>query len=170
MSAENLETLVWAPSPQEVANEHLWVLREVENIGPDTLQKLAARAASVRRYSYSPYSGYRVGAAILTVSGLIGDAANVEVVTYSETGHAEEEAAKKLALSGEIMLSGRRFIRAVAVAHAGTSNPCGRCRQVLAEFADNALILAVRPNGQIHRITSLKILLPDAFTPRDLGK
>ncbi|OGD69749.1 hypothetical protein A3A84_01090 [Candidatus Collierbacteria bacterium RIFCSPLOWO2_01_FULL_50_23] len=133
------------------------------------LLELADRLREARVFSYAPVTDYHVGASILAVSGRICDGANIEIVTLSETGHAEEMAAKSLVMAGEIQLSGRRFIKAVAVCSEGKTAPCGRCRQILEEFCDNCLVIKVDLEENILRISSLERLLPDAFGPSTLG-
>lgn len=164
--------LVWTPSPQEIEEERLWIEKERDEIGMDRLKKLALLASPARTNAYRPYSGYSVGAALLTHAGNVYSAANAEVVTQNETDHAERGAISAAINNGEIRRYefGRKFIRAIAVSHPAESGPCGGCRQRIAEHADNCLILDVDPEGEIIKITSLKILLPYAFTPSHLGK
>lgn len=163
---------IWTPSPQEIEEERLWIEKEKVEIGMARLKKLALEARKVRLNAYKSYSGYSVGAAVLTHAGNVYSAANAEVVTYTETDHAERGAISAAINNGEIRKYkfGRKFIRAIAVSHPGESGPCGGCRQRIAEHADNCLILDVNPKGKITRITSLKILFPYAFTPSHLGK
>lgn len=133
-----------------------------------TLENLAKKASEARKIAYVPYSGYLVGAALLTVDGKETAGQNIEVVTYSETGHAEETALKNAVSSGVIQQEGRKFVRAIAVSHEGDTAPCGRCRQIITEFCDNSLVVVADSDGNIRNITSLKTLLPYAFTPSDL--
>lgn len=163
------DNLIWIPSPEEIERERNWINREILHIGLPTLENLARRASEARNIAYTPYSKYPVGAALLRISGKEETGQNIEVVTYSETGHAEEQAAKNAVSKGAIHEEGRRFIRAIAVSHEGDTAPCGRCRQIITEFCDNALVLIADTEGNIKNITSIKILLPYAFTPSDLG-
>ena len=164
--------LVWTPSPQEIEEERLWIEKEKDEIGMDRLNELALLASSARLNAYKTYSEYSVGAALLTHAGNVYTAANAEVVTQTETDHAERGAISAAINNGEIRRYefGRKFIRAIAVSHPGESGPCGGCRQRIAEHADNCLILDVNLEGGIAIITSLKILFPYAFTPSHLGK
>jgi len=167
---KEIKDFVWTPSPAELLSENEWVVSEVNKVGQHTLELLAKLAAGARGNAYQIYSGYSVGAALLSHSGVVWDSCNAEAVTYTETDHAEKSVITRAINCGETRLHGRKFIRAIAVSHKGESGPCGGCRQRIAEHADNCLILDVDPEGKIKRITSLKALLPYAFTPSHLGK
>jgi len=163
------DNLIWTPSPEEIIKERDWINSEITDLGLPTLTDLAIKASEARKKSYSPYSHYKVGAALLTIKDRKSDGQNIEIVSYSETGHAEEQAAKNAVSSGTIQEEGRKFIRAIAVSHEGDTAPCGRCRQIISEFSDNSLIITADVEGNIRSITSIKTLLPYAFTPNDLG-
>ncbi|WP_263379855.1 cytidine deaminase [Granulicella paludicola] len=123
-------------------------------------QKLLNLAAEAAANSYSPYSHFRVGAALLLTDGSIVTGCNVENASYRLTSCAEQAAiARAVSQFGP----GIR-LRAVAVANLNhaASMPCGACRQTLAEFApDNALILYPDESGPI--TTTLGALIPHAF-------
>lgn len=122
------------------------------------LRKLALEAA---QHSYSPYSHFRVGAALLLEDGAIVTGCNVENCSYRLTSCAEQGAiARAVAERGP----GIR-LRAVAVANLNdsASMPCGACRQTLAEFGDDAtLILYPGEHGE-QAETTVGELLPHAF-------
>lgn len=165
-----IKKFVWVPSLEEIERERQWVTTEIKDIGLPRLENLAHTAAIARRRAYTPQSHYDVGAATLDITGEEHSGQNIEITTYSETGHAEEQSMKNAVTEGAVERMGRTFVRAVAVSHEGDTSPCGRCRQIMEEFADNnALVVVADPEGQIRRITSLRILLPDAFGPKDLG-
>ena len=169
MAKEGLMDKVWTPSPEEIAAQNTWIKEEIALVGGGTLVRLAQVAKEIRERAYQPYSKYSVGAAILGVSGKVYSSLNAEVVTYTETDHAERSAITRAIADGELEESGRRFIKAIAVSHSGESGPCRGCRQRIAEHADNALVLDVDEAGDIQKITSAQILLPYAFTPTHLG-
>ena len=123
---------------------------------------LAARAAEARKWSYSPYSGYAVGAAILAASGKIYDGANVENAAYPLALCAERVAGVKAVSEGE-----REFV-AVAVATENGGMPCGACRQFLSEFGPEAVVLVADADGQLLKQTTVRDLLPDSFGPAQL--
>ena len=168
MDAKYLKA-VKVPSSAEIEQERVWVQEEIERIGGEKLEELARAAVGSRKNAYMPYSGYAVGAAVLCSSGKIYAAPNTEVVTYSQTGHAEENAISKAISEGEGR-DNRRFVEVLVVCHSGESQPCGSCRQVIAEHCDNALVIDVDPEGNPVSVTSLGILLPLSFTPSHLGK
>ncbi len=125
---------------------------------------LVARAAEARRWSYSPYSGYKVGAALLAASGKIYDGANIENAAYPESLCAERVAIFKAVSEGE------REFTAIAVATENGGFPCGACRQVMSEFALEMIVLIADGQGAILRRTTVRELLPNSFGPAHLGK
>jgi len=123
--------------------------------------QLRALATAAAEHSYSPYSHFRVGAALLLTNGSIVTGCNVENCSYRLTSCAEQGAiARAVAEHGpEIRL------HAVAVANLNNaaSMPCGACRQTLTEFGDNStLILYPGEHGE-QKTTTLGELLPHAF-------
>ena len=126
-------------------------------------QALAARAIDARQWSYSPYSRYAVGAALLTSSGKVYDGANVENAAYPDTICAERVAAVKAVSEGE-----REFV-AMAVVTENGGMPCGSCRQFLSEFGLDAIVLVANLAGEIVKRATVRELLPNAFGPAQLG-
>lgn len=120
----------------------------------------AARAARVR--AYAPYSGFRVGAAALGLSGEIYPGCNVENSSYGLTLCAE-----RVALSAAVCGGEREILSLVVYTESdGPTPPCGACRQVLAELGREALVFAVCPSArQEWRVSDL---LPEAFSARDI--
>lgn len=125
-------------------------------------QKLIETALVAREWAYAPYSQYRVGAALLTGSGRIYDGVNVENAAYPSSMCAERVAVFKAVSEGE-----HNFV-ALAVASSNGGTPCGACRQVLAEFGLDTLMLVVNEKGEILQESPLSSLLPSAFQPKDL--
>lgn len=117
----------------------------------------AARAA--RRRAYAPYSHFPIGAAALADDGTIYAGANVENASFGLT-----QCAERVALQGAVV-SGRRRLRAVAIAGPAGISPCGACRQVMAEFGVRTVILAA-PAGP-PAIVPLAELLPRPFAGPD---
>jgi cytidine deaminase len=122
----------------------------------------AARAASAR--AYAPYSGYRVGAALLTASGEIIVGCNVENGSYGLSICAERNAV--FAARARNLLDPEQAPLAAVAVHAPRGSrpwPCGACRQVLLEFATpETPVLVNGADGTVER--RLGELLPDAFS------
>lgn len=129
----------------------------------DDLRETLIRAAqAARQWAYAPYSNYPVGAALLTASGRIYDGVNVENAAYPATMCAERVAVFKAISDGE------RQFEAIAVVTANGGSPCGTCRQVLAEFGLDTIVIIADQDGNITRQTTVAELLPGAFGPADL--
>jgi cytidine deaminase len=125
-------------------------------------EQLIQRALLARRWSYSPYSHYAVGAALLTRSGRIYDGVNIENAAFPSTICAERVAVFKAVSEGE-----RDFLT-IAVATENGGSPCGGCRQVLAEFGLETLVILADASGRVTGEFPLRDILPDAFTPDKL--
>jgi cytidine deaminase len=122
---------------------------------------LIAAARAAREHAYAPYSRFPVGAAVLTRSGRIFAATNVENASYGLTICAERAAIFAAVSAGE------RDFEALAVVSEEGGMPCGACRQVLAEFALGARVIVADLQGG-RRAWSASELLPHAFQPGDL--
>ena len=123
-------------------------------------QKLVAAAVDARARAVAPFSNFHVGAALLTRTGEIITGANVESASYGLTCCAERIALFKALTDGK-----RDFVAvAVAARRDGGATPCGACRQLLAEYAPNAVVLVVdsAQPGRVRQYTMAK-LLPAAF-------
>lgn len=119
--------------------------------------ELYEKAVEVRRFSYSPYSRFAVGAAVLTSNGTVVCGANVDNASSPLTVCAEVNAISTA------IAQGARRLEAVAVAgSADTVPPCGACRQVLAEFAGADLAVIFMQGGRLVE-TTLGELLPVRF-------
>lgn len=127
---------------------------------------LLRRARAARGRAYAPYSGFQVGAAVLTEDGRIFEGANVENASYSLTACAEGNAVRSMAMSGRVSP-----IVAVAVVGDGDEavTPCGACRQIIFEFGPDAKVYGSGDGGR-PLVSSVKDLLPHAFGPRRLSQ
>jgi cytidine deaminase len=126
---------------------------------------LVARARAVAARAHSPYSGVRVGAALLASDGRIFEGCNVENASYGLTICAE-----RAAVSAAVAAGARQF-EAIALWTnlRSAPAPCGACRQVLHEFAPRLAVLGRGRRGAIVA-TPLAELFPAAFGPRDLPR
>lgn len=133
-----------------------------------TNEKLAALATRAMDNAYVPYSGYRVGAALLTKSGKIYTGCNIENAAYSPTVCAERTAIFKAVSEGE-----RDFVK-IAVAGgkngeiSGEFPPCGVCRQVMAEFCGGDFEILVVNGENSFRVYKLSDILPYSFNPEHI--
>jgi len=131
---------------------------------------LAREAEAARERSYSPYSNFMVGAALLTTDGKIYHGCNIENAAFTPTSCAERTAFCTAVAAGE------RGFAAIAVAGwqkggpPGFAYPCGVCRQFMMEFCDPAsFMVVVTSGGDNYRVASLRELLPEGFGPADLS-
>lgn len=134
------------------------------NLDSEMRQQLVQTAIEARHWAYVPYSKYAVGAALLTTSGKIYDGVNVENAAYPTTMCAERVAVFKAVSEGEL-----HFV-AIAVVTSNGGSPCGSCRQVLAEFGLDTLVLIANDKGEILTEMTVSDLLPGAFTPDHLPR
>jgi cytidine deaminase len=119
--------------------------------------KLVALAEEARARAYAPYSKFYVGCAVLAKSGSIYTGCNVENATYGATICAERAAVCAMVAAGETEL----LAVAVFTDANPPATPCGICRQVLAEFAQDAPVIIATP--RLQKILSLAALLPERF-------
>lgn len=128
-----------------------------------TDEKLLELALDARKNAYVPYSGYAVGAALLTEDGKVFAGCNIENAAYGNTLCAERTALVKAVSEGC-----RKFTRLAVV---GNSTdycwPCGACRQMLYEFAPDLEVLVARKDHQFVKFP-LRALLPHGFAPESL--
>ena len=128
---------------------------------------LCARAVEAMGHAYAPYSGYKVGAALLCADGTVYQGCNIENASYTPTVCAERTAFFKA------VYDGHRDFTAIAVCGGkdgvitGAFPPCGVCRQVLREFAPNIEIICLNGAGE-ERTFTLEELLPHSFGPEYL--
>lgn len=126
-------------------------------------EMLIQQAKLAMENAYAPYSGYKVGAALLCADGTVYTGCNIENASFSPTVCAERTAIFKA------VSEGKREFSAIAVCGgkngviAGFFPPCGVCRQVLREFCSDAFpIYLAGPEGQ-YRCHTLSQLLPESF-------
>lgn len=136
------------------------------------VQELIRSATEARKKAYAPYSGYMVGAAVLTNELRIYTGCNIENAAYTPAICAERTAVSKAVSEGK-----RRF-KAIAVVGSPRGDvisqyafPCGVCRQVLREFCDpDSFFVIVAKSETDYKVYRLKDLLPDGFGPENLSE
>ncbi|MBL8097872.1 MAG: cytidine deaminase [Anaerolineales bacterium] len=125
-------------------------------------QSLIDLANEARRRAYVPYSKYPVGAALRTKGGRLYTGVNVENAAYPQTMCAERVAIFKAVSEGETEFE------VIAVVTNNGGSPCGGCRQVMAEFGLDTVVLLADGEGKLKKETTVNELLPEAFTPKHL--
>jgi len=126
-------------------------------------EKLIQEAEKARKKAYTPYSKFKVGAAILCDDGKIFSGCNIENASFGLTLCAERVAIFKAISEGSTKFK--------AIAVIGNTNkpcsPCGACRQVISEFGEDIPLIMTNLKGEV-RIKKIKELLPEAFGKNDL--
>ena len=125
-------------------------------------QSLVDLANTARQRAYVPYSNYPVGSSLRTKTGRIFTGVNVENAAYPQTMCAERVAIFKAVSEGE------KDFEVITVVTDNGGSPCGGCRQVMAEFGLDTVVLLADGTGHIVKETTVKELLPEAFTPEKL--
>lgn len=131
-------------------------------------QELIRLALEVRKASYSPYSKYKVGAALLTKSGKVYQGCNIENAAYTPTNCAERTAFFKAVSEGE------REFEAIAIAGGYGDGPvdyawpCGVCRQVMMEFCKSDFRIITAKSETEYQEATLEEMLPCGFGPNNL--
>ncbi len=125
-------------------------------------QSLIDLANGARKHAYVPYSKYPVGAVVRTKSGRLYTGVNVENAAYPQTMCAERVAIFKAVSEGE------SEFEVIAVVTNNGGSPCGGCRQVMAEFGLDTVVLIADGEGHLQKEMTVAELLPEAFTPEHL--
>ena len=121
---------------------------------------LQKAATEVRENAYAPYSGFKVGAAVRGASGTIYAGCNVENVAYPEGTCAEAGAIAAMVAAGETRLTGVYVIAGSPM----PVTPCGGCRQKLAEFGAQDVVVTMATTGGVEQQTTIGDLLPGVFS------
>lgn len=131
-------------------------------------KELVKLAYEAQKFSYSPYSGFQVGAALLAKSGKVYLGCNIENAAFSPTNCAERTAFFKAVSEGE------KEFEAIAVVgnKKGAEKdkwefctPCGVCRQVMLEFVNPDEFMIILGKAEEMKVFTLKELLPESFSP-----
>ena len=125
--------------------------------------ELVKKAKEAAKFSYSPYSGFTVGAALLTKSGKVYLGCNIESASFSPTNCAERTAFFKAVSEGEREFSKSAIVGGKGLDFADYCPPCGVCRQVMREFCDEDFTVILGKNGDEVKVLTLGELLPLGF-------
>ena len=127
-------------------------------------QALIDLANTARQRAYVPYSNYPVGSALRTKTGRLYTGVNIENAAYPQTMCAERVAIFKAVSEGE------KEFEVITVVTDNGGSPCGGCRQVMAEFCLDTIVLMADGNGKLIKEMTVRELLPEAFTPNHLSR
>lgn len=139
-------------------------------LSKEKIRELIEKALDMRNYSYTPYSHFKVGAALLSTSGKIWGGCNIENAAYGPSNCAERTAIFKAVSEGE------QDFEAIAIAGGPEEGikdfctPCGVCRQVMMEFCvPERFVIICAKNAEEYRVFTLAQLMPESFSAKDLG-
>ncbi|XP_044036055.1 cytidine deaminase b [Siniperca chuatsi] len=135
------------------------------HLSQETVNKLIHQSQEAKKQAYSPYSKFRVGAALLTLDGHVFTGCNVENACYNLGVCAERNAISKA------VSEGYRSFKAIAISSDLSDqfiSPCGGCRQFMREFGSNWDVYLSKPDGSYLKMAVNK-LLPVSFGPEDLS-
>lgn len=138
-----------------------------------TREELVKKAYEAQKFSYSPYSGFQVGAALLTQNGKVYTGCNIENAAFSPTNCAERTAVFKAVSEGETQFQAIAIVgnkKGAPEEEWEFCTPCGVCRQVLLEFVDPQKFEILLGKGKEIRKFTLSQLLPESFSPSMLAE
>ena len=132
-----------------------------------TDKELMLLAEQARKNAYTPYSGFKVGAALLAKNGKVYLGCNIENAAYTPTNCAERTAFFKAVSEGEREFEKIAIVGGSGEAPAEFCAPCGVCRQVMAEFCDDSFKIILGNSNNL-KVFALSEVLPYSFSPKDL--
>ena len=133
-----------------------------------TDKELIEKAKKAAENAYVPYSGYTVGAALLTKNGKVYTGCNIENAAYGPTNCAERTAFFKAISEGEREFSKIAIVGGKNLNFKDYFSPCGVCRQVMREFCDDAFTILLGKNDEEYISLSLSELLPHSFSKSNI--
>lgn len=132
-------------------------------------QELINMAITAMNGAYTPYSKYKVGAALVTSSGVVYTGCNIENASYSATNCAERTAFFKAVSEGERGFSKIAVVGGLNGEITDYASPCGICRQVMREFCDDDFEIIIAKSTEDYKVYTLSQLLPSSFSQDNLG-
>lgn len=129
-----------------------------------TDKELIEKAKEAAKNAYVPYSGFKVGAALLTKSGRLYLGCNIESSSYSPTNCAERTAIFKAVSEGEREFEKIAIVGGEKGDFSDYCTPCGVCRQVMSEFCSEDFTVLLGKNGDEYKSLTLGELLPHSFS------
>ncbi len=135
----------------------------------DKIIALITKAQEAREMSYSPYSGYMVGAALLTKEGKIYSGCNIENAAYGPSNCAERTAIFKAVSEGKREFDAIAIVGGKKESKGDYAAPCGVCRQVMMEFCDPLTMqIIVAKSTEEYKVFTLAQLMPEGFGAANL--
>ena len=134
-----------------------------------TPEKLIELAKEAMTHAYVPYSGYKVGAALLCADGTVYSGCNIENASYAPTICAERTAFFKAVSEGKRQFSAIAIVAGPQKGRLATTAPCGVCRQVMMEFCTPDFRILLGGEGEAYACHTLAELMPHGFGPADLA-
>lgn len=136
----------------------------------EEIRKLIRAAQEAMKRAYAPYSGFQVGAALLTCEGKVYQGCNIENAAYTPTNCAERTAFFKAVSEGERRFEAICIVGGMHGEATGYTAPCGVCRQVMREFCDPGTFRVILAVDEGHwKEYRLEELLPESFGPENLA-
>ena len=132
-----------------------------------TPEELVRQALAAMKFAYVPYSGFTVGAALLTKSGKVYLGCNIENAAYGPSNCAERTAFFKAVSEGEREFSAIAVVGGKDGDAADIFPPCGICRQVMREFCEDDFRIYMVGKDGVYLERTLNEILPDSFRPKD---
>lgn len=134
-----------------------------------SVEELIRLATEAMNRAYAPYSGFQVGAALLTEGGKVYQGCNIENAAYTPTNCAERTAFFKAISEGERGFSAICIVGGMKGVPGSYTSPCGVCRQVMREFCDPKTFRVIMAIDETHwKECRLEELFPMSFGPDDL--
>ena len=144
---------------------------EQKKISSQQIESLIVEAFEARKKSYSPYSHFSVGAALLTTSGTIYQGCNIENAAYTPSNCAERTAFFKAVSEGEkefLAIAVVGGMREQNIGEVNICSPCGVCRQVMLEFCQKDFIIILATDKEHYELHTLEELVPCSFSSDNL--
>lgn len=135
-----------------------------------TDKELIEKAKEAAKNAYVPYSGYTVGAALLTKDGKVYLGCNIENAAYGPTNCAERTAFFKAVSEGEREFSKIAVVGGKNLHFKDYFAPCGVCRQVMREFCDDSFVILLGKNSDEFKSFTLSELLPLSFSKSNISE
>ena len=133
------------------------------------LKELIQKALDMRAFSYTPYSHFKVGAALLAKNGTIYTGCNIENASFTPTNCAERTAFFKAVSEGVKEFKAIAIVGGMEGAEVlDYCSPCGVCRQVMSEFCTDEFQIILAKSVDEYKVYSLPEMVPERFGPSDL--